>query len=95
MPAPIIGERMRTLRQRQHISQADLARALGASINAINMIECGQVKAPHIERLMAMADLFGVSLDYLVGMTDDPTPAARRVVKASKKAQTHGQHPHD
>lgn len=69
---------MRTLRQRQNMSQADLARALGASINAINMIECGQVKAPHIERLMAMADLFDVSLDYLVGMTDDPTPAARR-----------------
>jgi transcriptional regulator with XRE-family HTH domain len=78
MPEPIIGERLRTLRHRQGISQADLARALGASINAINMIECGQVKAPHIERLMALADLFDVSLDYLVGRTDDPTPAARK-----------------
>jgi transcriptional regulator with XRE-family HTH domain len=77
MPEPIIGERLRTLRQRQGISQADLARALGASINAINMIECGQVKAPHIARLMAMADLFDVSLDYLVGMTDDPAPPRR------------------
>ena len=88
MQEPIIGERMRTLRQRQGISQADLARALGASINAINMIERGQVTAPHIKRLMAMADLFEVSLDYLVGLTDDPTPPARRA-RPGSAAQPH------
>ena len=71
MPS-LVGQRLRTLREKQGISQAKLALALGASINAINMIERGQVNAPHIDRLKAMADLFDVSLDYLVGMTDDP-----------------------
>jgi transcriptional regulator with XRE-family HTH domain len=58
---------------RQNISQADLARALDASINAINVLEKGVTRAPHIGRLMQLADLFDVSLDYLVGWTDDPT----------------------
>lgn len=72
MPS-LVGQRLRSLREKQGISQAKLALALGASINAINMIERGQIKAPHIDRLMAIADLFDVSLDYLVGWTDDPT----------------------
>ncbi len=74
---PIIGERIRTLRERQGMSQAALARALGASINAINYIEGGSTRAPHIDRLIAIADLFDVSLDYLVGRTDDPSPRPR------------------
>ena len=74
---PIIGERIRTLRERQGMSQAALARTLGASINAINYLEGGSTRAPHIDRLIAIADLFDVSLDYLVGRTDDPSPRSR------------------
>ena len=74
---PIIGERIRILRERRGMSQAALARALGASINAINYIEGGSTRAPHIDRLIAIADLFDVSLDYLVGRTDDPSPRPR------------------
>jgi ribosome-binding protein aMBF1 (putative translation factor) len=67
----ILGERIRSLRERQGISQRALARALDTSANAINYLESG-MHTPHIERLIALADLFDVSLDYLVGMTDDP-----------------------
>ena len=74
---PIIGERIKALRERDHMSQAALSRALGASVNAINYIEGGSTRAPHIDRLIAIADLFNVSLDYLVGRTDDPTPPKR------------------
>jgi transcriptional regulator with XRE-family HTH domain len=77
MGEPMIGQRIRELRAQQDMSQAALARALGASANAINYIELGSTRAPHIDRLIAIADLFNVSLDYLVGRSDDPTPPKR------------------
>ncbi len=70
----VLGQRIRELREQQGMSQAALARTLGASINAINMLEVGSTRAPHIDRLIAIADLFNVSIDYLVGRTDEPRP---------------------
>jgi transcriptional regulator with XRE-family HTH domain len=78
MQPMLLGQRIRALRERQGMSQVGLARALGASINAINMLEVGSTRAPHIDRLIAIADLFNVSIDYLVGRTDDPRPRRRR-----------------
>jgi transcriptional regulator with XRE-family HTH domain len=78
MEKMLLGQRIRGLRDQEGMSQVALARALGASINAINMIEMGSVRAPHIDRLIAIADLFDVSIDYLVGRTDDPRPPAKR-----------------
>jgi transcriptional regulator with XRE-family HTH domain len=70
----LLGHRIREVRERQGLTQVELARELGASINAINMLEMGSTQAPHIDRLVAIADRLGVSLDYLAGRTDDPTP---------------------
>ena len=75
---PIIGERIRQLRETKGMSQVALARALGASTMAINLLENGSTRAPHIDRLIAIAGLFNVSIDYLVGLTDDPRPHPRR-----------------
>ena len=66
------------IRERDGMSQVALARALDASINAINMLEVGSTRAPHIDRLIAIADLFHVSLDYLVGRTDELVPAQKQ-----------------
>lgn len=74
----IVGERIRHLREQQGMSQAALARTLGASNMAINLLENGATRAPHIDRLIAIAALFNVSMDYLVGLTDDPAPAKKR-----------------
>ena len=74
--AVLIGERVKALRARDGKSQAELARALGASLNAMNYIESG-AHAPHLDRLIAIAAIFHVSLDYLVGLTDDATPPQR------------------
>ncbi len=79
----LLGQRIRELRERQGMSQVALSRALGASINAINMLEVGSTRAPHIDRLIAIADLFNVSIDYLVGRADDPRPRRRREKPAS------------
>jgi len=60
------------------MSQVALARALKASTMAINFLEKGVTHAPHIDRLIAIADLFNVSIDYLTGRTDDPRPPTKR-----------------
>lgn len=73
-----LGQRIRKVRERQGMTQAALARTLGASVNAINGLEKGSTQAPHIDRLVAIADILGVSLDYLAGRTDDPTAPQKK-----------------
>ena len=73
----VLGQRIRELRERQGMSQAALARKLDASINAINMLEVGSTRAPHVDRLIALAELFDVSIDYLVGRTNEPGSATK------------------
>jgi transcriptional regulator with XRE-family HTH domain len=82
-----LGERIRALREHRGMSQSALARELNASINAINMLEMGRITDPHVMRLVAIADLFNVSLDYVVGRTDDPRPRPR-VAQAQKQDTT-------
>jgi len=72
-----LGDRIRQLREKRGMSQAGLARTLGASNMAINLLENGTTRAPHIDRLIAIAALFNVSIDYLAGRTDDPAPPKR------------------
>jgi transcriptional regulator with XRE-family HTH domain len=74
----ILGERIRQLREQRGMSQVGLARTLKASNMAINFLERGGTRAPHIDRLIAIAELFNVSIDYLVGRTDDPMPPPKR-----------------
>jgi DNA-binding XRE family transcriptional regulator len=72
-----LGQRIRRVREAYGISQVTLARCLDASTNAINLLEQGRIRDPHWQRLVAMAELLDVSLDYLAGRTDDPTPPQR------------------
>lgn len=60
---------LRDLRNQQNISQQALANILGISQQAINKYENHSIE-PDISTLIAMANYFGVSIDYLVGRTD-------------------------
>lgn len=53
------------------MSQVALAMALSMSQNSISRYETGEREADY-ETLIAFADYFGVSLDYLLGRTDNP-----------------------
>ena len=63
--------RLRELRKSRNLSQEALAMRLGAYQNSISRYERG-VRDPGIDELIAFADFFDVSIDYLVGRTDDP-----------------------
>ena len=64
-----VGRRIRMLRIAHAKSQADLGAMLGLSGTAISHYECGTVYVP-TEKLMQLALIFNVSVDYLIGNTD-------------------------
>ena len=66
------GAHLKELRKSRGITQKQLAIAISASERGIQQYELGERK-PSYEMLLALADYFHVSLDYLVGRTDDPS----------------------
>lgn len=66
-----MGERLRTLRQNAGLSQAKMAKILGASQAGVNRYEHGEA-TPSVETLRKYSDYFDVSMDYIYGQTDHP-----------------------
>ncbi len=64
--------RLKQLRKEKGVSQIRLAMDLNLSQNTISRYETG-VREADYETLIKLADYFGVSVDYLLGRTDDPT----------------------
>ncbi|MBP7775364.1 MAG: helix-turn-helix transcriptional regulator, partial [Candidatus Saccharimonas sp.] len=61
------GQRLRTLRKQRGLSQVNLAEKLrGFSRPFITMVESGQ-KEPSIAFIIACTDVFGTSIDELIG----------------------------
>ena len=68
MNIDIIGKKIGELRRERELTQEDLAKELGISAQAVSKWENGG--APDIEMLPALADFFGVSIDYLYGRAE-------------------------
>ena len=68
----IFSSRLLALRKEKGITQQTLAEHLGVSFHQVSKMETGQ-RAASLEVACALADYFDVSLDYLVGRSDDPT----------------------
>lgn len=66
-----LSERLISLRKSRNITQKQLATALNLSEIAIQNYEA-QRRKPAYDVLISLADFFDVSLDYLVGRSDDP-----------------------
>lgn len=69
--------RLKELRKKRHISQVKLAMDLNMNQNTISRYERGEHEADY-DTLIAIADYFGVSVDYLLGRTDNPCMAEDR-----------------
>ena len=65
----LFGERLAGLRKKKKISQDELAKTLGVHAPIIGRYERGQVN-PSVEVAAKIANALEVSLDYLVGATD-------------------------
>lgn len=58
--------RLKSLRERQKMDRKTLAELIGLSKNVIGQYESGE-KEPSVRTLIALADYFQVSVDYLLG----------------------------
>ncbi len=67
-----LHETIYTLRTARGMSQLELAEALEVSRQSISKWETGSA-VPELEKLIRMADIFGVSLDALARGTAEPT----------------------
>ena len=63
------GDRLAELRSDQSMTQKQLAGMLYVSPGTISNYE-NNVYYPDVEKLIALADLFHVTTDYLLGLTD-------------------------
>jgi len=62
--------RLLELRTEKELSQRQMAKALNVSQGTYNNWENSNTQ-PSIEQLVALAEFFGVSVDYLIGNADD------------------------
>lgn len=65
------AERIRTLRSERNMTQDALGKIVGVKRYSVYGYEKGN-NFPEIPVLIALADYFGVSTDYLLGRTDNP-----------------------
>ncbi|WP_163195249.1 helix-turn-helix domain-containing protein [Clostridium thermarum] len=95
----MVGNIIRNLRKKNNMTQAELANKVGVTTSSIGMYET-EVRQPSYEVLCKLAEVFDVTVDYLLGRTslyvaeekekysaNDLDPAYFRL---SKEAQNQG-----
>lgn len=66
----MVGNRLRLLRKQYNIKQTDLVKVLGVKEATISKYEAGLVSMTE-ESLIKAADFFNVSIDYILGRSED------------------------
>ena len=65
------SERLKELRLAKGLTQMQVSQSTGMSLLGYQRYEYGS-REPAYNKLLALADYFDVSLDYLVGRTNNP-----------------------
>lgn len=63
------GKRLKHLRSEKGLTQAELAKALSIGESTVSFYESGK-RQPDYETLTRLADLFQVSIDFILGRSD-------------------------
>ena len=63
----MLSKRLKELRKQKGWSQQKLAEKTDLSFNTVTKIEQGLAKHPTLKTLLKLSDVFGISLDELVG----------------------------
>lgn len=60
------SQRLKKLRTDKHLTQAQVAKRVGVTASMVSSYET-DIRLPSYEVMIRLADLFGVSVDYLLG----------------------------
>jgi len=67
----IFSERLRLLRKQKGFTQEKMAEIIKLTPRNFRAYELNEAN-PNLENLVAIADFFNVTIDYLVGRSDEP-----------------------
>lgn len=67
----VFPERLKSLRVQNGVTQKAIADGIGVNPASLQRFEYGELK-PKLDTVVRLADFFNVSLDYLVGRSDNP-----------------------
>ncbi|OEH86215.1 hypothetical protein BHU72_11810 [Desulfuribacillus stibiiarsenatis] len=70
----MLGQRLRGLRKLKKMTQQDIADKMSLAKSTISQYE-NNINEPDNEMINKLADFFEVTVDYLLGRTDNPSPA--------------------
>jgi len=71
------GNRLRALREDSDLTSKEFAEIMHTTNRALNYYE-NNMREPSFPLLIAIADFFNVSIDYLLGRTDKQAPYPKR-----------------
>lgn len=80
-----LGRRLRSARDNTGLSQIEAAKKLGISNGTLSGYE-RNYRDPDTEILYKMADLYDVSVDWLVGKSDNPNMTEEEAFEAFKNS---------
>lgn len=80
-------EKMRCLREHYGITQTQLAERLGVTKSAVNAWETG-TNSPSLTYIIKLAQIYGVSTDYLLGVNERLTVDITNLDELQKQAVT-------
>lgn len=68
----LLADKIKVLREREGLTQAELSRQLGLTRSSVNAWEMG-LSVPQTQYIVELAKMFKVSTDFLLGMDDTAT----------------------
>ena len=66
----MFADKIRVLRKEKKLTQAEVAKEVGLSARGYQDLELGA--KPGFDKLLHIADFYDVSVDWLMGRTDNP-----------------------
>ena len=66
----VFGQRLKLLRKERNMTQKEIAELLDRTDRQVQALEAGRVNVPGLT-LIKLADFFDVSIDYLVGRSEE------------------------
>lgn len=75
--------RLKEIREDRDLKQIDVARVLKITQVVYSRYETG-IRLMPVDKLDKLADFYGVSIDYLLGRTDEVRPYSRSALESRK-----------
>lgn len=88
------GERIADLREQRGLKKKELAETVGVDASTIGRMENNEIKKIDSNIILSIAKYFGVSTDFILGLSDDPEPKNFSIgelglsIEAAKKIYT-------